>query len=310
MAPCVVLVLACGPSRGQHEESHSAGETNVTTMTSGGSQGPGASETGTQADSSPSTSSEPTGTSSVTDDSSTGVWVDPDCPDVHEGDLIVDPMTDIDALRFTGRVNGHLIVDGFDGGDLEFLSCLHIVEDGVGIQSNPNLTSLVGLDNLGYIGTVLSIHDNPDLTSLAGMGPVMKLLAFYVYGNASLASLDLPDLQTLDGDLVLGLCAQHFPEPLGDNPNLETLDGLTSLTSIWNVSILSQSSFASISRLHEIAAAGGLPASESFVNLNPMLPFEDVELLIQLAGLGEHDLYHCGNLGEPETNGCNCPNPG
>lgn len=73
------------------------------------------------------------------------------------------------------------------------------------------------------------------------------------------------------------------------------------------MTIGSQSSLSSLSRLHEVAATGGFHGvnSYSIINRNPMLPFADVELLKSLANGGTFD--HCQNLGEPETNECYCP---
>src|SRR5690606_22540094 len=116
-----VLALACGPSSGGHE-SHSGGGTSMASTSSGGSQGPGASKTGPPASSS-------TYGSSSSDDASTGLSVDPDCADVHAGDLYIDATTDVDALRLMGRVNGLLVVEDMNDGDLEFLACLRVVEE-------------------------------------------------------------------------------------------------------------------------------------------------------------------------------------
>lgn len=301
---CLALGFACGPD--QVPGSHSSGGT-VGDSTGQGNED-GASGTSSDMSSTASTSSTSDG-SSTSDESSTGTWMDPDCPDIHEGDLYIDATTDVDDLRLTGRVNGYIVAENLDGQNLEFLGRLHVVEQSLVIRDNPNLTNLAGLDELHYVGGILNIHDNPALVSLEGVGPVKELLGLAVYGNASLASLDLPELEVLTA-LRIGVCSNVDFEPLGDNPNLENLDGLSALQMFTNIDIGSQSSLSSIDRLHDIAADGGFKGGLSHINHNPSLTYEDVELLIQLGGRDAQDLYHCMNLSEPETNDCICPNPG
>lgn len=305
----LTLGLACGPSGGQHEESQSAGGTSVTSKGPGGSEGPGAPDTGTSMGSAATASSDTTGSSSAgdssVDESSTGAWVDPACPDVHEGTLYINAMTDVETLRFTGRVNGNLVVEDFEGENLEFLHCLHVVEWGVLIRKNQDLATLAGLNSLSHVGFNLVVRDNPALTSVADLESLTVLAGLGVWGNASLTSLDLPHIEKLDA-LGIGDCGFSF-NPGVDNPSLQTLDGLTGLTTIGEVIIGSQSSLSSIARLHEVAAAGGFSVHDSHITNNPSLPFGDVELLMQLAD--EHTVFHCGNLAEPETNECYCPMP-
>lgn len=244
---------------------------------------------------------------SSTEESSTGPWVDPDCPDIHEGSVYIDARYDVDSLRFTGRVDGYVFIEWFDGTDLQFLGCLHVVEGGVVIRNNLNLTSLTGLENLSYIGNGFAVNGSPLLETLGGIPPVTTLKVLDVSGNESLLDVDLPDLEDVE-TLALGMC-HDGPSPLLDNPLLQTLDGLSGLKSFDRVVIGSQSALTSISRLHEIAAEGGAfvrPAGPSYITSNPSLPFEQVQVLSDIAMARGHVLHHCDNLGEPDGNACNC----
>lgn len=309
---CVVLAVGCGSGRGGQEGSHSAGGSNVTVFGSddglGDTRGLGTSETGgSLPDSTAGTTTDPTDTSS-TEETSAMPWVDPDCPDVYVGNLFIDARFDVDDLRFTGRVEGSVFVEEFAGPDLEFLGCLHVVDGGFVIRDNANLISLAGLENLGHIGRGLSVSQNPMLETLGGMPPVTALETLGVLGNASLTDVDLPSLERVEA-LVFGLCGWEFSAAL-DNPSLQTLDGLANLQSFDRVVIGSQSALGSISRLHEVAGAGGaflhLTASASFITNNPSLPFDDVESIRDVAAERDRVLYHCNNLGEQETGSCNC----
>lgn len=146
------------------------------------------------------------------------------------------------------------------------------------------------------------------LESLGGMPPVTTLESLSILGNESLSDIDLPGLERVEA-LVFGLCNWEFSTAL-DNPSLQTLDGLANLQSFDRVVIGSQSALGSISKLHEVAAAGGAflhsTARPSFITSNPSLPFEDVESIRDVATGRGHVLYHCNNLGEPEGNACNC----
>jgi hypothetical protein len=297
----LVLLSACGAGRA--DTGSEGGTAGMATNATGNGSGTTNSSSGSESDSTNDSMSTTMAQSSTEGESSSGPWIDPDCPDIHEGTLTIDGTTDVDALRLTGRVTGNLVVKEFEGQDLEFLACLHVVDWGVAIRDNPNLTSFLGLGSLNHIGGGVWIDGNPILTTTADLGPVAKLGVLDVGGNGSLTALDLPHLEAVDS-LLVGECRFSF-QPSYDNPMLQTLDGLSGLTSLGEVIIGSQSSLVSIARLHEIAAAGGMHGDASF-NHNPSLPIEDVELLVQLSN---RFVLHCGNLGESETNACSCPIP-
>lgn len=310
----LLLAFGCGPSSGADDGGESAQGTagSATDATGTGTDGPGISDSGGPHDSTNAGSLEGGAGSSSSSEPTTGDESDsaagwPDCPDVHEGDLSINDETDLGALATTGRVTGGIDVAGYSGPDLQFFSCLHAVEGTVLIRNNPNLTSLSGLENLEEFDGLLWVLRNPSMTSLEGLGEVTSLSGLAITGNDSLLAIDLNQLEEL-GSLHIGNCPFGPGEgELADNPNIENLDGLSGLQSVYEVVIGSQSSLVSLGRLHEIAAAGGFSGSLSTFNYNSSLPYEEIEILEQLSG---YDLYSCGNLGEPERNWCYCDNPG
>jgi hypothetical protein len=301
--PYVLLVaFACGSP----DTTESASDGSVT----GGSvaDASGGIEAGTSStdesgrDSAIGTGSGSTTAGSSGSDSNAG-W--PDCPDVHEGDLMINDTTDVDAFALVGHVTGSVRVIGYSGTDLQFLSCLHRVDDYVWISQSPNLQNLTGLGNLDQLGGLL-LRLNPGLTSLDGLGSVETLVSLVIWGNAALVSLDLSQLRHLNL-LTIGTCDFNFEQGEDfDNPLLQDLDGLTALESLGGLTISSQSGIVSLGRLHDLAAEGGFENYPTIINNNPNLPYEQIELLEELAG----ELSSCGNLGEPAGNECYCENPG
>ena len=308
LAAVVAAVASCGPGSDVVDAS-SAGSGEVST-----DGGTGGDPTATRADaaSSEASGADDSGESSTSDgessdagpdaDSTTG---DSECPDVHRGSLTIVDDTDVDALRFTRRVEGDLVIQEYSGPDLTFLGCLQSVGGGLAIQNTPNLADLTGLERLSEIGGSLGVVFNLQLTSLSGLGAVQLAGGLWVAANPSLAALDAPQISGVTS-LVLGDCVYEYSALL-DNPLLESLDGLSGLTSAAEVIIGSQS-LTSLDRLHEIAAADPSAIGATTINANPNLPHEEVELLQSLAGGTSHS--SCLNFGEPAGNACYCPRAG
>jgi hypothetical protein len=303
----LLLVLGCGLRGGDNGESDAA-ETGAATE----ADGPGVSDAGASSGLDGGTGSEPdSGSSTIIGgtselDSTTG-W--PECPEVHEGDLMINDDTDLDALALVGHVTGSVRVIDYSGADLQFLACLHAVDGEMWISQAPNLQNLTGLDSLQHLGALV-LRENPALASVAGLGEVHTLGSLTIRGNASLASIDLPQVKEVI-DLHIGGCTFIFDEEDQlDNPLLADLDGLTGLESLHSLHVGSQSAIVSLARVREIATAGGFDAAYyTSINNNPNLPYDEVELLRELMNQ-DPDIYSCGNLGEPDSNQCYCDNPG
>jgi hypothetical protein len=84
--------------------------------------------------------------------------------------------------------------------DLGGLESVVTIENGLEIEQNDALTSLVGLDNLVEVpGDHVSIVNNPALQSLAGLDGLRELEHLHVCNNAVLDDLGaLADLETLE----------------------------------------------------------------------------------------------------------------
>jgi hypothetical protein len=78
-------------------------------------------------------------------------------------------------------------------------------------------------------------------------------------------------------------------------PALTEVTGFAELDSIASLRVAGETELASLGRLHEIAAAGGLQYAGFYNNFK--LPYAEIEQLEAEAGL---DFDACGNLGDPE----------
>jgi hypothetical protein len=293
---CVLaMVAACGPSTPTPDESQSSGGTLAESSTTVDVTSEGT-EVGPTTEGSVSDS-----TSSASESDSTTDFVA--CPDIHEGDLIVDDSTDLESVRTIRAITGSLSVTNFSGTELQSLGCLRTVDGDVNIYDNPNLATLSGLAQLGSIGLGLNVSRNPMLTSLDGVGHIESLPSVSLWSNASLAQMGLNNVEQIITLSIGSPCTtDDQPDPAYDNPNLTAIDGLEDLRSLGDVQIGSQSGLVSLSRLHDLAGRGFIP-NHSFINHNSNLPYEQVELLEDLGA----EVDSCGSLGEPVSHVCYCP---
>lgn len=81
---------------------------------------------------------------------------------------------DIDALKDCHELKGTPLIYNIQDSDLTQLSKLKKV-DGIDIKSNPNLTSLKGLENLEYVTANIVIRANPKLKDISALSNLKKV---------------------------------------------------------------------------------------------------------------------------------------
>ena len=312
------IVCACGPRSSRYDDAASGDAGSGTTGEAGTSFEMSATDTGEDGDHSTTANTDgederdestegggpgSTGTGSGTL-ASTG-FVAPDCPNIHEGDVFIGEDGDFEPLAGVWRITGRLTIWGPDVVDLAPLACLRRADGGLTIRDNPGLESLHGLEQLENVGGTLSIARNDSLETLGPLANLEAVAHLVVSGNQSLTDLNMSSLQSF-GELLLGVCDDSYNEE-HDNPALESLDGLSALSSLTRVRIHSQSGLSDIDLLHSLAESGGFQNSgNSVFSFNLSLPYEDIVLFEQLGVPEGVELYSCGNLGEPESNECYC----
>lgn len=242
------------------------------------------------------------GTGPVGDDGGTGgsmgasLVTSPDvgtafqCPEArwHEGSLVIDDSVDVDALRDIGGVTSNLEVRGTNIlTDLEFLSCLQVVEGGVVIADNVALQRLGGLERLEMIGPLhengldssggLSIVGNQALINLLGLESLDRIGTVWVAGNPNLVSVGLPAVARMRL-LELGECdhgsSNDSLSEVGDYPLLEYLRSV-------RVSRQSLTSLASLVGLAE----RGVKFEEASFERNHLLSTAEIEAFASTAGI-------------------------
>jgi hypothetical protein len=184
-------------------------------------------------------------------------------------------------------LEGLIALRGLDADeDLPYWITAFIGVSGLGIQD------LTGLDKLRLVGTdhfeSFWVSSNPELTSLKG------LEALEYASSLSLASNPkLTDLQALESLMTLGSLR------IADNDALVHLSGLESLTSVWkySVEITDNQELASLDGLYNLTEIAGT----LWIKRNCALTDEDAYALaahIVNAGgtIGELEIEHNGPL--------------
>ncbi len=187
------------------------------------------------------------------------------------GDVMI-TGTDFSALKGVHCLNGSLHITGIGTTDLAPLSALQWIGGGLTIDSNAQLVTLVGLDNLTTIRGGLYISSNGALKNVDGLDALTTLggtLTLYnnvsvlnlsgldaltsVPGNvdieysSSLYSLALPSLQQIGGSLTLY-----------NDPGILLIDGFGAVQKIGgNVSIQTNSSVGDITGFASLTQVGG-----------------------------------------------------
>ena len=150
----------------------------------------------------------------------------------HTGDVSITTQAEADALRTSltagaTRIVGNVTIGSKSGtsdiSDLSPLAAIIEVTGNVLIQRNPDLTNLMGLNQLQSIGGFFGAAHNRTLTSLGDFPDLQTIGDFFGVGeNVSLTSLgDFPVLQSIGGSFLVG-----------ENTTLTSLGGFPMLTSI------------------------------------------------------------------------------
>jgi hypothetical protein len=131
-------------------------------------------------------------------------------------------LTSLMGLEDLVCVRGNLTVA--DNGALTSLGALQsLVQVGWGlhIENNDSLTSLEGLSNLALVDEV-HIEENDSLQSLHGLSGLSSVLELHVINNGLIESLEGPN----------SLTSIHFMLEIRQNASLTTLEGLESLANL------------------------------------------------------------------------------
>lgn len=230
------------------------------------------------------------------------------CPDArwHEGALEIDDDVDIGTLRDVGGVTGSLVIAQTQSlADLEFLSCLEIVEGTVTIFENESLVSLQGLEQLRLVNgnsEGLKVWDlglvrNPALQRIDSLDSLGTIGVMVVGANESLTEIEMAALhqvQTLSlGGYCLGGGAPEPDQPLthvGTFPNLEHVE---------TFELRGQFEFTSLESLIDLAERGVAFENAVFEH-NINLPQSEIDAFAASASITPET---CSNMDDIEE----CP---
>ena len=129
-------------------------------------------------------------------------------------------------------INGDVLIEGSDITNLDSLAYIEEIIGFLnigGVDGNPNLTSIAGLENLSFVGGELLINNNSSLTTLNGLAQsenAMQLSDLESVGgnveitnnNALLNLVGLEDLTSIEGSLIIS-----------DNDELLSLAGIENI---------------------------------------------------------------------------------
>jgi len=227
-----------------------------------------------------------------------------------------DNLSALQGLNNLHSVGGKLnLISNPNLESLQMLSNLNTVGIGVYINNNDSLVTLAGLDGIQGFNGALQVSYNLLLESLEGLPVINELyhdngtIALYIKENSSLANLaelnyltqatgnvnilDNPVLESID---LLNLVAinsnPNNPNPTGqlyviDNDSLNTLNGLSSLTSVGGQLNISQNNLlTSLVGLENLNNVGG--NLDVYMNdaLNSLAALENVTSVTNLTIYG------------------------
>ncbi len=268
---------------------------------------------GTEGNGNDATSTMDEASSTVTeqDDSTGTTGVEFACPGArwHEGKLRIDDTTDVESLRDVGGVTGSLSIGATSKiVDLEFLSCLEIVEGTVWIHDNENLGDLHGLERLRVIGGAqegalpplwhLGLQRNPARLRIDSLDSLETLGILVIESNESLMEIEMSALREVETLLLGGYCVPGGPRvgqlftSVGDYPVLERVQSFV---------LYGQYQFTSTASLVELAERG-VAFEEAYFEGNTSLPLSEIDAFAAAASLVP---YTCSNMDETEE--CSCP---
>lgn len=228
------------------------------------------------------------------------------CPDArwHEGDLNIDDATDLEALRDVGGVTGSLYISETGAlVDLEFLSCLEVVEGTVSMWDNASLSALRGLERLRVINgntegigklSDLAFVRNPMLARIDSLDSLEAVGILVVESNESLTEIEMPALRQVETMLLGGYCHEIVP-----NQPLASVGSYPVLESVGTFVLLGQYEISSLDSLIELAERGVVFGEASFEH-NYNLPQTEIDAFAAASGLAPET---CQNQDDTEE----CP---
>ncbi len=256
---------------------------------------------------------------------------------VCEGNIDVISQSQVDALANCSEITGILRIQDnpfltpitslaplsnlTSIGEVELNNSLDRLQEGFGllINSNPELTSLTGLENLRSVAGSIVIYSNDGLTNFEGLNGLETVGRSFVIGdsftvsnrfdegNDSLLSLegldsltsigesliiwDNPELLSLSGPTNLQTIEGNLN--VRDNDSLEEVVGLTGLESIGGtLGFYSNDVFASFAGFNSLRSVGGLAfENDSLVNLQGLNNLETVRGNLHAGGKASDDTF-------------------
>lgn len=211
---------------------------------------------------------------------------------IFNGDALLETQTEVDNFNFT-EVTGQLIISESSNGaitNLNGLTNLTTVGNGLAIDGNNNLTSLLGLENITSIqgsfdnlgeGIGLQISNNNSLTSIAALSNLSLLDGnLNIFSNNSLSSLQgLEGITSINGNININT-----------NNQITSLVGLNNLTSVngvgffgGGINIANNDSLTTLNGLSSLVSING---NLAIINNNLITSLIGLETLITLSGTG------------------------
>jgi hypothetical protein len=224
----------------------------------------------------------------------------------YEGNATIMSATDIEAMRDVGGITGSLWIEySTDLANLDALSCLEVVGEGVHVFETSGLTELRGLERLRSVGELaaadaptapglakVQLLNNQDLERVVALESLETIAGLVFAGNPALVEIELPSLRTV-GDLTYGLGC--FPDALEDT-SLGGVGRFPVLETVETLRVEGQLGFTSLASLVELAERG-VVFENAGISRNPNLDMIEVEAFAAAAGI---DPVTCSNKDEPE----------
>jgi hypothetical protein len=194
--------------------------------------------------------------------------------------IIFSTQQEIDDFQFNypgcSYIGGDVLISGDDINNLLGLSSIDSIGGDLGIGwyywSNPQLASIIGLDNLSFIGGNLYIEENTSLLNLIGLESLQKIgESLYISYNHALESLEsLNNLTTVGQDVRIqynyvltflnGLNSLSHLEgtlEIYSNYNLVNLSGLDNITQTGSLSLNHNHNLENIDALSNLSSVNG-----------------------------------------------------
>ena len=214
--------------------------------------------------------------------------------DVFPGRLVIwgVDITNLDSLHLLREIGDLEIRQNDLLTDLEGLTSLQTIRNGLYLGWNPALSSLHGLENLESIGTNLSFENNYALATLQGLDGLRTIGGrLWLSGNDLLLSLNGLNLVDTIGEILID-----------ENEMLQTLTGLDNLVRAGSIRIEQNTSLYSLTGLGNLESVPGgiiIFANFGLVNLGNLEKLEHIgkklwisysPLLESLDGLNVHSI--------------------